>query len=74
MFNETVKAAIMIIICVLLLVAAAIIGRGNTAALMLFENEISEESLAAGLYYSTQALPCMSKNEKEYSSMIPYWG
>ena len=64
MFNETVKAAIMIIICVLLLVAAAIIGRGNTAALMLFENEISEESLAAGLYYSTQALPCMSKNPK----------
>ncbi len=62
MFNETVKAAIMIIICVLLLVAAAIIGRGNTAALMLFENEISEESLAAGLYYSTQALPCMSRN------------
>ncbi len=62
MFNETIKSAIMIIICVLLLVAAAIIGRGNTAALMIFENDISEESIATGLYYSTQALPCMSKN------------
>ena len=62
MFNETVKSAIMIILCVILLVAAAIIGRGNTAALMIFENDISENSIAAGLYYGTQALPCLSKN------------
>ena len=62
MFNETVKSAIMIIISVLLLVAAAIIGRGNTAAMLAFENEISEESTATGIYYSTQALPCLSRN------------
>lgn len=39
-----------------------ILARGNTLAIMEFEKRVSEETLVAGLYYTTQALPCLSRN------------
>lgn len=60
--NETHTSPFIILVLLILSVLAFILAQGNTLAIASFEKKISEESLSAGLYYSTQALPCLSRN------------
>lgn len=57
-----IKDAMLLILLVVFFLVALYFSKANTVTVQAFEKKVSEESLAAGLYYSTQALPCLSKN------------
>lgn len=62
MANDLSSSPFIMILAVVITMFVLYLGIADTSQAREFEKQVSEESLAAGLYYSTQALPCLSKD------------